>query len=325
MNKTTIEWCHLTWNVTRGCSGAGPDCLNCYAERLAGRFSGPGLAFDGFAERVDGRARWTGKLAVVNTNDKLTEPIRIAQPSRIFVNSTSDLYHNALRDVDIDPIAVVMMLCSWHRHITLTKRVKRMARYWNSPTLYDRLQRLADPLRKRFPKLNQTAIGDPRKRGVPSWIWNGASAGYQGAVDKRLAPLHAMPAGPQVLSLEPLLGPLDLSAALWTRPYDRVPSALTRTQVRWVIVGSESGPGARPAKLKWVRSIRDQCIEADVAFFFKQWVGPTVRGEIEPAPGRPAAKGLMSMPKLDGLVWAEIPRIHATNSSGVEGEVRAAA
>lgn len=104
--KTSIEWTDATWNPIRGCSRTSPGCENCYAERIAARFAGPGQPFEGFAEMRDGEPRWTRRVALVR--EKLEEPLRWRKPRTAFVNSTSDLFHEALSDADIAEVFGVM-------------------------------------------------------------------------------------------------------------------------------------------------------------------------------------------------------------------------
>jgi protein gp37 len=92
----------------------------------------------------------------------------------------------------------------------------------------------------------------------PQNIWVGVSVEDQ-RVLHRIDDLRQVPAAVRFLSCEPLLGPLD---------------NLDLTGISWVIVGGESGPGARPMKPEWVEAILSQCQQAKIAFFFKQWGGP---------------------------------------------------
>ena len=119
--------------------------------------------------------------------------------------------------------------------------------------------------------------------GLPGHIWIGTSVEDQ-SVDYRVRHLMAVPAVVRFLSCEPLLGPLDLTAFVEDRQGD--------DRLHWVIVGGESGLGARPMDPQWARSLRDQCREGAVPFFFKQWGGRTPK-----AGGR----------ELDGVTWDEYP------------------
>lgn len=135
---------------------------------------------------------------------------------------------------------------------------------------------LRDFLRNRY--------GDDRG---PTHMWFGVSV-EDGSKVSRIRHLRDTPAGVRFLSIEPLIGDvgrLDLSG------------------IDWVIVGGESGPGARPMEADWVRSIRDQCGAADVAFFFKQWGGL-----------RPKSGGR----ELDGREWSDLPRPPASYAVAAE-------
>lgn len=103
--------------------------------------------------------------------------------------------------------------------------------------------------------------------GWPSNIWIGTSVENQEWADKRIPELLNIPAAVRFLSCEPLLGPVDLSEWLWAD----MPGNPRLNRIHWVIVGGESGPDARPMHPNWARGVRDQCREAEVSFFFKQW------------------------------------------------------
>jgi len=121
----------------------------------------------------------------------------------------------------------------------------------------------------------------------PSHMWFGVSV-EDGSKKSRIRHLQEAPAGVRFLSIEPLIasmGPLDLTA------------------IDWVIVGGESGPGARPIEREWVREVRDQCRARKVAFFFKQWGGL-----------RPKSGGR----KLDGREWSQFPETRSALSVAAE-------
>jgi protein gp37 len=141
---------------------------------------------------------------------------------------------------------------------------------------------------------------------LPS-VWLGVSVENQDAADARIPDLLATPAAVRFLSVEPLLGPVDLNVAAWGKGLPRPPADIQVRQMAtvngmrlplraldWVIVGGESGPGARPMHPDWVRSLRDQCVAAGVPFFMKQWGGvrKKLRGRI-----------------LDGRTWDEMPKV----------------
>jgi protein gp37 len=121
----------------------------------------------------------------------------------------------------------------------------------------------------------------------PSHMWFGVSV-EDGSKKSRIRHLQEAPAGVRFLSIEPLIGPMGV---------------LDLTDINWVIVGGESGPGARPMERQWVREVRDQCRDSNVAFFFKQWGGL-----------RPKSGGR----KLDGREWGQFPEIKLAYSAAVE-------
>lgn len=131
-------------------------------------------------------------------------------------------------------------------------------------------------LTKRSSRMRDIVNARYAKEGAPAHIWFGTSVEDGGKLS-RVRHLQGTAASVRFLSLEPLIGPIV---------------SLDLTRVHWVIVGGESGPRARPVEPDWVRSIRDRCVAAGVAFFFKQWGGL-----------RPTSGGRM----LDGREWNEWP------------------
>lgn len=106
--KTGIEWTDATWNPVRGCTRVSPGCVRCCAETVAARFSGPGQPYHGFAERDRSGSKWTGEVALIEL--QLPLPLHWRKSRRIFVNSMSDLFHEALSDEAIDSVFAVMAL-----------------------------------------------------------------------------------------------------------------------------------------------------------------------------------------------------------------------
>jgi protein gp37 len=168
---------------------------------------------------------------------RLDLPLRWRTPRRIFVNSMSDLFHERIPDDFIASVFETMHLAHWHRFQVLTKRPERMARF-----------------------LAARASTAGELRDTHRNVWVGTSIETQRYVG-RAEIVASIPTAVRFLSCEPLLGPLDLEGVLG------------RTGINWVIAGGESGHGARPMEADWVRSIRNQCRKAHVAFFFKQWGG----------------------------------------------------
>ncbi|WP_163869540.1 phage Gp37/Gp68 family protein [Myxococcus eversor] len=251
MAETSIEWTDVVWNVTKGCSRKSPGCGGgtpgsrkggCYAERMAIRMSGLGQPYEGLVESTPAGPRWTGK--VVLDPAKLDEPLRWKKPRRVFVNSMSDLFHEALSFEDIDRVFATMRLAERHTFQVLTKRADRMREYVE----WARRRSVVDGI--------EVVPGSPItwERAHPN-VWLGVSVEDRMRVE-RIAHLRATPAAVRFISFEPLLedvGTVDLAG------------------IHWAIVGGESGPGARPMHPVWARRLRDQCVKAGVAFFFKQW------------------------------------------------------
>lgn len=217
--NSAIEWTDATWNPVRGCAKISPGCKHCYAETFAERFRGvPGHPYEqGFDLRL---VPW-----------KLSEPFRWGKPKMVFVNSMSDLFHEAVPDEYIHSVARVMLKADWHTYQVLTKRSERMRNLLSS--------------------MLKVAATKPH-------IWWGVSVEDKRYGLPRVQDLQKSSAAVRFLSIEPLLedlGPISLDG------------------IDWVIVGGESGFKARPMRAEWVRSIRRQCRQAGVPFFFKQWGG----------------------------------------------------
>lgn len=259
---TGIEWTDATWNPVRGCSRVSEGCRNCYAERVAARFSGPGLPYEGLArQRSNGEPQWTGSIMLVR--EHLEDPLRWKRPRRVFVNSMSDLFHPGVPDSYINAVFGVMCLAHRHQFQILTKRPGRMRDFVSS----------------------QYGGKEP----LPN-VWLGVSVENQEAADERIPLLLDTPAAIRFLSCAPLLGPVSLQQSWrdylegWDTAPEHVchgdeerchrmcpePIQVRTAAVDWVIVGGESGPGARSCDIHWVRDLVAQCGFAGVPCFVKQ-------------------------------------------------------
>ena len=244
MGKTSIEWTDRTWNPVRGCSRVSQGCVNCYAERQAARFAAAGKPFHGFVTQVNGHPVWTGKVELVENH--LMDPLSWRTPSRVFVNSMSDLFHEALSFREIDRVIAVIMLAKTHTMQVLTKRAYRLPAYFCDP---GRLSSVSHAAAEMGYGKESMAFEWPPKN-----LWLGVSVEDRGNKN-RIDLLRKTPASVRFLSIEPLLediGELDLR------------------DISWVIVGGESGPGARPFDVSWARSVIQQCKAAGVSCFVKQ-------------------------------------------------------
>lgn len=284
-----IEWTDATWNVVTGCEKVSPGCDNCYAETFAERWRGtPGHHFE------------TG-FDVTLRPERMTLPLSWKKPRKVFVNSMSDLFHKDIPDSYIAQVFATMARTPRHTYQILTKRHGRMRSLVGS--LIDGGQNLleAAPDEETAQALYDTVWPLPN-------VWLGVSVEDQKRADLRIPALVDTAAAVRFLSCEPLLGPVDIKGFLradvyrcrcgaWERDghiHSMCPECgATWTQkpgnrIDWVIVGGESGHGARPMSPDWARALRDQCSAAHVPFLFKQW------GEYQPTDwmviGRPSDK-----------------------------------
>ena len=298
-DNSKIEWTDATWNIITGCSVLSPGCRSCYAMKLAGTRLRNHPSREGLTDPSAAGPVWNGK---VRFNEQwLDQPQRWKRPREIFVCAHGDLFHENVPDAWIDQVFAVMHEAPWHTFQVLTKRARRMREYMTAPGLQDRLSntivRLHDERKLRM-------LDDPVGIWPLPHVILMVSAERQQEADERLPDLLATPAARHGVSLEPLLGPIDLrslpSASGVGRYLDALsnggcdPGAVIPHRLTWVVVGSESGANARrdPAMLDWVRSLRDQCIEAGVAFFWKQ----------DASDGQK-----IHIPHLDGRQWVEHP------------------
>ncbi len=304
-----IQWTDRTWNPVRGCSVVSPGCVNCYAMKQAHRFSGPGRAYEGLTKQTKAGPQWTGKLRTVES--ALDEPLSWRKPARVFVNSMSDLFHDDVPDEFIDRVFAVMALAPRHTFQILTKRAERMRAYMSA---LDRAIRLPTETFARWRSEAEQILNDRQDLTTvvtSTWplpnVWLGVSAEDQQRADERIPLLLQTPAAVRFVSAEPLLGSIDFNriqlpdAYLQMNGYAGVLPAKADVDAEWddfkywqrkaltldwVIVGGESGPGARPCDVRWILSIVEQCAQARVSCFVKQ-VGPWLRavGDKPAGPG----------------------------------------
>ncbi|MFZ3132683.1 MAG: phage Gp37/Gp68 family protein [Desulfosporosinus sp.] len=257
-------------------------CTYCFARRIAERFNGSKAFPNGFEPMFHG--------------DRLIEPRKQSKPSRIFVSDMGDLFGDWVPAEWINEVLDTVRMSLRHIYLFLTKNPKRYKEFeW------------------------------------PKNAWLGVSVENQAAVDERIPLLLQTPAVVRFISAEPLLGSLNLTRiepnknafidslggfVYWLGGGSEL------AKLDWVIVGGESGPGARPVHPDWVRSLRDQCQAAGVPFFFKQWgewlpTGTLAEAKGNPTPGELFFPGLNYCLKrvgkkkagreLDGRTWDEKP------------------
>ena len=239
-----IEWTERTWNPIVGCSKVSAGCENCYAMRMAWRLMhNPKMKdrYEGVVKKTEGgKVNWTGKINMVP--DVLHLPLEVKKPTTWFVNSMSDLFHEGVPFEYIDQVFVVMQQCPQHIFQILTKRTGRATEYF---------------------AWKRWCNGYSFKEWPLANVWMGTSIENQKAAKERMFEFICLDAAVRFLSCEPLVGKVTLSHA-W------IPEDLKK-ELHWVIVGGESGPNARPMHPDWARSLRDECNELGIPFFFKQW------------------------------------------------------
>jgi protein gp37 len=248
-DKSGISWTNATWNPVTGCKEVSPGCDHCYAKTFSERWRGtPGHHFEhGFDLQL--------------RPERLGQPLRWKRPRMIFVNSMSDLFHAEIPETFILQVFSVMQRAEQHTFQVLTKRHARM--------------------RSLMPWIGRKLTENGERWPLPN-VWLGVSVEDQKWAAIRIPSLLETRAAVRFLSCEPLLGPLDLIPFLLSPAKYPVPlvtglstdarEVMVRypSPIGWVIVGGESGPGARPMQAGWLHSLQKQCQSAGVPFFAKQ-------------------------------------------------------
>jgi len=302
---SNIEWTNTTWNPVIGCTPVSPGCLNCYAATMARRLEAmgrPEYAVRGLetargkvvriAEVRGGRAVFTGEVRCLP--ERLTEPLHWKRPRMVFVNSMSDLFHEAVPFEFIGAVHKVIAAASQHQFQVLTKRPERAVEFYKwlrshvadvvygTPMVGGGRSELSDD------GVHDALMG-AFESPLPN-LWLGTSVEDQDRANERVPHLMRCPAAVRFLSCEPLLGAVDLDACGAT-PCDAVdgfPDTIGCPKpcpgVNWVIVGGESGPHARPCDVAWIRSIVRQCREAGVPCFVKQLGSVPMNGPFRQQP-----------------------------------------
>lgn len=239
-NKTKINWTDATWNPVSGCTPAGVGCAHCCAKRVAERFPAVhGVEYAGMTEWGESIARAVPFSRVICHPERLGVPERWKNPRAIMCPSMGDLFHEDVPGDFQYEVWKVWLKCEQHTFIVLTKRPERMV-----------------GAMKGLLPLTNVVLG--------ASVSTQKEADYSIPLLLSIKPPEDIPvfqqkwAARRIISLEPLVGPVIIQ-----------PEHLSRLD--GVIVGGESGPGARLMHPDWVRSLRDQCEAAGVPFFFKQW------------------------------------------------------
>ena len=284
MAGTKIEWADAVWNPITGCTPISEGCAHCYAQRMANRLAGR------YGYPADNPFRVTAH------HDRMKDPINWEKPKRIFVCSMGDIFHeDACDDFPVTQLRIFNLMNGLRRHtfMVLTKRPQNLQRF--------------------VALFFQDGKGKPES--LPPNIWIGVTAENQARADERIPILLQIPAAVRFVSIEPMLGPVDLNKRECLIDKRRFKYTIGR-YLDWVICGGETGPGARTMHPEWVRGLRDQCQSAGVPFFFKQWGewGPYISTP-EHFPVKYWDDGIVSLKTgkklsgrlLDGREWSEFP------------------
>jgi protein gp37 len=290
---TSIEWTDKVWNPVRGCDLVSAGCRSCYAMRQAHRFSGKGQPYEGLTKMTSHGPVWTGKVRTVP--ELLDMPLRWKRPRRIFVNSMSDLFHEDVPFEFIVAVFGVMAASMQHTFQILTKRPQRMLEWFGwlaergglgpfirsiridgdrtIPNYFTGVMRTTEIRGKTVRAMNDpwmqvfNAAAVVGAAPLPN-VWLGVSVEDQATADERIPLLLQTPAAVRFLSCEPLLGPIDLRRHLEAQTHER--ACPKGYGIGWVIVGGESGPGARDFDIRWARDIVAQCRAAGAPVLMKQ-------------------------------------------------------
>ena len=281
MNRSPIEWLRdaetgamgYTWNAGKGCMRASPGCGGgirgpqgevggCYAERIvAVRFQrNPKLPmWHGLARLNDkGEPRWTGEARFLP--EVLDEPLRVRKPARVFPFDMSDLFYEKFTNEQIAAVFGIMAACPQHTFLVLTKRAERLPGWfaWVSQTGHPTewiCQAAGDEIGfDNGPVLKALRDAVMRQAWPLPNVHLGVSAENQEWFDKRWPLLKSVPAAVHWVSYEPALGPIDRGIE----------------EPDWVVVGLESGKGARPGDVDWIRNTVQARKTANRRTFVKQ-------------------------------------------------------
>ena len=279
--NSKIEWTDHTFNPWEGCQKVGPGCDHCYAETRNARFGG-GVAVNwgpGAPRRRTSEANWRKSIAwnatpflecqacgrrgteqeLMRRDERECDCWRYLVPARprVFCASLADVFDNQVPDewrADLFELIRATPHLDW---LLLTKRIGNVANMLPVPFDFDRC----------YPN-----------------VWLGITVVNQAEADRDIPKLLEIDAAVRFLSIEPMLGPINLG---FNEPCDHVRRSCEDVgcwrALSWIICGGESGPGARPMHPDWARGLRDQCAAAGVSFLFKQW-GEWLPSEAEDQP-----------------------------------------
>lgn len=265
--RKSALWWDESWNPVTGCSAVSEGCAHCYAKAMHDRFY------------------QATKFEHVVLHPERLDRIEHAKPKVWFVDSMSDLFHEDVPFTFIQKVFNVMWANPLHTFVILTKRPSQMLAYF--------------------------APGS----GAPENLWLGVSAENQERADERIPLLLAAPVAHRFVCVGPMLGPVNLELvvkvehgaysynALTGEEWPFTEGPVIGAKIEGIICEGESGPLGRVMHPDWVRALRDQCVEAEVPFFFKQW-GAWHPDDLD---GVMVRSGRHTERMLDGREWNELP------------------
>lgn len=299
---SNIEWTDVTWNPVIGCRHVAEGCRHCYAETMSKRLAAMGQK--DYASILDAKGKFNGKA--IARPATLAEPLSWKKPRMVFVNSMSDLFHEDVSFEFIAAVFGVMAACPQHTFQVLTKRPDRALAFFEwikTAPISEPFERggkqfgvpreltvcsmqleaeaETDVDRASFGSIYEMA-GAVVAINKPAWplknVWLGVSIATQADADKNIPVLLKCTASVRFVSAEPLIEAVSLQRFMFedcpsecvSKSHERAGHRVPNGALDWVIVGGESGPGARPCDLEWVRSIVQQCEAAGVSCFVKQ-------------------------------------------------------
>ncbi len=306
MGETSIEWTDRSVNPIRArnlatgavghfCELASPGCAHCYARAWNLRVRPSPSGGPSLGTGIDYLPKHRDEVEVFLDETKIEEVLRRRKPTKFFWCDMTDMFGEFVPDEFIALCFGAMAVARHHTHQVLTKRAARMRELLSSDEFWEMVNAysfefatdLIDPCERRTDDARaMTPEGSPEKP-LPN-VWLGVSVEDQKRADERIHDLLGTPAAVRFLSVEPLLGPVELESYLYRGPHVTCPRCLYATNraeafcpndgsplvpdfgVDWVIVGGESGPKARPCEVSWVRFIVRECREAAVPVFVKQ-------------------------------------------------------
>jgi len=248
MKGVTVKYWDKPWSLVDGCTPCSPGCDHCWSAAMASRFQGNYNLYP--AQVVDNRM-FIGNVFLLA--DRLSIPLKRKKPTVYAV--WNDFFHESVPTEFIDDALEVMAACPQHTFLVLTKRAHLMEEKIYGVTPYHGCRALGG--------------GDY----LPN-VWWGLTVCNQQEADEKI-PVFLQAPGKKFLSIEPMLGEIDINEVMPIYIEEE------ESDIQAIILGGETGLGARPMHPDWVRSVRDQCAAAGVLFFFKgwgEWVEFTVNG-----------------------------------------------